>query len=128
MRILLVFDGALDLVWSDELLLTVSLNDNVRIGLDEDEDDNLDDESEALDDVVGGDDVLEVDQDTGCSASTILRWLCLKYWEHEVQSSELISCFNIFTQNGGLTVHLLEAWLGTTLVWFQQTTIAFLKK
>ena len=63
MRILLVFDGALDLVWSDELLLTVSLNDNVRIGLDEDED-NLDDESEALDDVVGGDDVLEVDQDT----------------------------------------------------------------
>ena len=64
MRILLVFDGALGLVWSDELLLTVSLNDNVRIGLDEDEDDNLDDESEALDDVVGGDDVLEVDQDT----------------------------------------------------------------
>ena len=44
--------------------MTVSLNDNVRIGLDEDEDDNLDDESEALDDVVGGDDVLEVDQDT----------------------------------------------------------------
>ena len=43
--------------------MTVSLNDNVRIGLDEDED-NLDDESEALDDVVGGDDVLEVDQDT----------------------------------------------------------------
>ena len=64
MRILLVFDGALGLVWSDELLLTVSLNDNVRIGLGEDEDDNLDDESEALDDVVGGDDVLEVDQDT----------------------------------------------------------------
>ena len=123
MRILLVFDGALDLVWSDELLMS-SLKNNVRVDLDEDEDDNL----EALDDVVGGDDVLEVDQDTGCSASTILRWLCLKYWEHEVQSSELISCFNIFTQNGGLTVHLLEAWLGTTLVWFQQTTIAFLKK
>ena len=59
MRILLVFDGALDLVWSDELLMS-SLKNNVRIDLDEDEDDNL----EALDDVVGGDDVLEVDQDT----------------------------------------------------------------
>ena len=46
-----------------------SLKNNVRVDLDEDEDDNL----EALDDVVGGDDVLEVDQDTGCSASTILR-------------------------------------------------------
>ena len=80
MRILLVFDGALDLVWSDELLLTVSLNDNVRIGLDEDED-NLDDESEALDDVVGGDDVLEVDQDT-------LGWQLQQSYEYCVWNIE----------------------------------------
>ena len=41
---------------------------------------SLDDGLETLDDVVGGDDVLEDDQDTvGCSASTNHEELCLKY-------------------------------------------------
>ena len=60
-------------VLSDTLMLSGSLNDNDKIGLDEDGDDNLDDVTETLDDVVGGDDVLEVDQDSGCSASTNQR-------------------------------------------------------
>ena len=76
MRILLVFDGALDLVWSDELLMS-SLKNNVRVDLDEDEDDNL----EALDDVVGGDDVLEVDQDT-------LGWQLQQSYEYCVWNIE----------------------------------------
>ena len=60
--------------------MTGSLNDNDKIDLVEDEDDNLDDGLETLDDVVGGDDVLEDDQDTvGCSASTNHEELCLKY-------------------------------------------------
>ena len=58
--------------------MTGSLNDNDKIDLVEDEDDNLDDGLETLDDVVGGNDVLEDDQDGGCSASTNLRELCLK--------------------------------------------------
>ena len=66
-------------VLSDTLMLSGSLNDNDKIDLDEDEDDNLNDGLETLDDVVGGDDVLEDDQDTGCSASTNLRELCLKH-------------------------------------------------
>ena len=51
--LVLVLDGALGLVWCDEL---GSLNDNVRIDLDEDEDDNLDDVNEVLDEGVLDDD------------------------------------------------------------------------
>ena len=58
--------GVLDLVCRvDELMLTGSLNENDKIDLLEDGDENLDDVTETLDDVVGGDDVLEVDQDSG---------------------------------------------------------------
>ena len=49
--------------------MTCSLNDNDKIDLDEDEDDNLNDGLETLDDEVGGDDVLEEDQDSGCLAN-----------------------------------------------------------
>ena len=69
--LVLVLDGALGLVWRDEL---GSLNDNVRIDL-EDEDDNLDDENEALDDV------LEVDQDT-------LGWQLQQSYEYCVWNIE----------------------------------------
>ena len=96
--------GELGLVWCvDELILTGSLNDNDKIDLVEDEDDNLDDGLETLDDVVGGDDVLEDDQDTvGCSASTNLRELCLKHWQDDFQSSEQISCLKY--------LHKMAAW------------------
>ena len=54
--LVLVLDGALGLVWRDEL---GSLNDNVRIDLDEDEDDdNLDDVNEVLDEGVLEDDLM----------------------------------------------------------------------
>lgn len=49
-------------------MLTGSLNDKVKIDLDEDEDDNLDDVVDALDED-DGDDVLEEDQDSGCLAN-----------------------------------------------------------
>jgi len=49
-------------VLSDTLMLTGSLDDVVE-ALDEDD----------------GDDVFEDDQDAGCSASTNLKELCLKY-------------------------------------------------
>ena len=52
--LVLVLDGALGLAWRDEL---GSLNDNVRMDL-EDKDDNLDDVNEVLDEGVLEDDLM----------------------------------------------------------------------